>query len=86
MSSPWNRRRVAALLLLGGLAACDEPVPLPPPEGGGGAGTPITILSTSPVANAPLAAYGLPVSAVTSQPLNASTATVTSYKIGRAHV
>ena len=27
MSSLWNRRSVAALLLLGGLAACDEPVP-----------------------------------------------------------
>jgi hypothetical protein len=81
MSSLWNRRRVAALLLLGGLAACDEPVPLPPPDGGGGGGTPMTILSTSPAASAPLAAYGLPVSAITSQPLNASTATITSYTV-----
>jgi hypothetical protein len=81
MSSLWNRRSVAALLLLGGLAACEEPVPLPPPDGGGGGGTPMTILSTSPVASAPLAAYGLPVSAITSQPLNASTATVTSYTV-----
>ena len=81
MSSLWNRRSVAALLLLAGLAACEEPVPLPPPDGGGGGGTPMTILSTSPAAGSLTAAYGLPVVAVTSQPLNASTATVTSYTI-----
>ena len=81
MSSLWNRRSVAALLLLGGLAACDEPVPLPPPDGGGGGGTPIVISSQFPAADALLAPYGQPVTAVSSQPLNASTATVSNFLI-----
>ena len=82
MSSLWNRRSVAALMLLGGLAACDEPVPLPPPDGGGGGGTPLVISSPfPPFTENFVSPYGLPVSAVSSQPLNASTATVSSFTI-----
>ncbi len=81
MSSPWNRRSVAALLLLAGLAACDEPVPLPPPDSGGGGGTPLVISNPSPAAGALLAPYGLPVTVTASQPLNTSTATTSSFVI-----
>lgn len=80
MSSLRNRRSVAALLLFGGLAACDEPVPITPPDGGGGT-TPLAITSTSPAADVLTAPFGLVITANTDAPLQASTATVTSFNL-----
>ncbi len=81
MSSLWNRRSVAALLLFGGLAACDEPVPIAPPVVGGGGSTPLVIDSTFPAADALTAPYGLPVYAYTDSAVQTSTATVTSFSL-----
>jgi len=81
MSSLWNRRAGAALLLLAGLAACDEPSPLPPPDGGGGGSTPLAIDSTKPADTALAAPYGQPVYAYTDSAVQPSTLTVTSFTI-----
>jgi len=81
MSSLWNRRGVAALLFLAGLAACDEPSPLPPPDGGGGGSTPLVIDSTKPAGNALIAPFGQPVLAFTDSAVQPSTLTVTSFSI-----
>ena len=81
MSSLWNRRSVAALLFLAGLAACDEPSPLPPPDGGGGGSTPLVIDSTKPAGNALVAPFGQPVFAFTDSAVQPSTLTVTSFSI-----
>ncbi len=81
MSSLWNRRNAAVLLLLCGLAACEEPVALPPPDNGGGGSTPLAITSTSPAADVLAAPFGLPVLVNTNAPVQTSTATVTSFNI-----
>ena len=81
MSSLWNRRSGAAMLLLAGLIACDEPSPLPPPDGGGGGSTPLVIDSTRPADNAVDAPYGQAVYAFTDSAVQAPTLTVTSYTI-----
>jgi hypothetical protein len=81
MNSPWNRHRTAALLLLAGLAACEEPSPLPPPDGGGGGSTPLAIDSTKPAANVLAAPFGQPVVAFTDSAVQPSTLTVTSFSI-----
>lgn len=81
MSSRWNQRGIAALLLLGGLAACEEPVPIAPPDNGGGGNTPLAITSTSPAADAVGAPFGLTVTATTDAPIQPSTATTTSFSI-----
>ncbi len=81
MTSFWNPRSVAALMLVGGLAACDEPSPLPPPDGGGGTSTPLVIDSTFPANNALLAPFGQPIYAFTDSAVQASTVTVTSFTL-----
>jgi hypothetical protein len=79
MNSLWNRRGVAALLLIALVAACDEPSPLPPPDSGGGGSTPIAITSTSPAADVLDAPFGLPVTATTDVAVQPATLTVTSF-------
>ena len=82
MSSLWNRRSVAALLFLAGLAACDEPSPLPPPDGGGGGSTPLAIDSTSRGRQHRCRAiWPAGLSPTPIAPVQPSTATVTSFSI-----
>lgn len=81
MKARWSGRQLVALLLLGGIAACDAPEPLPDDGGGGTPATPITVQSTAPAANDALAPYGQSVTATFDQAINASTITPTSFTL-----